>query len=308
MRNLLLAAGTSSAGVLLKAPSASAAGMAESVSSLSADIGGIAALHYNPAAPAFLRHTELSLMGQRGLIEDTFTSAFLGVRTNWGTYSGNFSYYSLGNIELIDSLGQSRTVKAEEDLVFNLNYSEHLYDKYATGISLKILQHKLVENLSSNAIAMDLGAQAKILNKMILLGVSAQNIGSKLTFVDISEALPIVVRGGIAYHKTEHVKGWTSILIGIDFVQEINQSLKEFLGLEVFWSDLIAFRLGYKFGQEAGKLSTGLGFVMNNFQLDYAFTDGSGLGSLHSASFSYKFWMGRTERRIRQNRATREER
>jgi hypothetical protein len=43
--------------------------MAEAYTSMGAEQGGITAIHYNPAASAYLRYPEFSVMGQRGFAE-----------------------------------------------------------------------------------------------------------------------------------------------------------------------------------------------------------------------------------------------
>ncbi|OGR79327.1 MAG: hypothetical protein A3I11_08605 [Elusimicrobia bacterium RIFCSPLOWO2_02_FULL_39_32] len=286
------AAGTTAAGVLLKSPHAKPLSMAESFSSISSDLGGISALHYNPSAPAFLNRCEASFMGQKGLVEDNFGTFFLGIPTNWGTYSTSILYYNLGDVELIDTLGQSKTVTAQEDLVASFNYSETILEKYGTGISLKIIHAKLVETFSSNAIAIDFGGLVKFFNKQCALGFSAQNIGSKLTYINTSESLPLTVRGGLSYHvsfKNLGFKNWGSSLLSFDVVKETEQNLKSLIGFEYLWNETLALRAGTKIGQDRGKYNFGIGFLIGNFGLDYALTDSESLGKSHSASLTYLF-------------------
>lgn len=289
---LRAAAGATSSSILLKSPNARPQGMAEAFSSISSDLGGISALHYNPSAPAFLNHCETSFMGQKGLVEDNFGAFFLGLPTNWGTYSASVLYYNLGDIELIDTLGQSKTVTAQEDLVASFNFSETILEKYGTGISLKIIHAKLVDTFSSNAVAIDFGGLVKFFNKQCALGFAAQNIGSKLTYINTSESLPLTIRAGISYHvsfKNFGFKNWGNALFSFDVVKETEQNLKNLIGVEYLWNDTLSLRSGYKIGQDRGKYNFGIGFIIGNFEIDYALSDSESLGKTHMASLTYKF-------------------
>lgn len=281
------AGGTYAGNVLLKAPSARAASMGEAYSSLGSDVGGIPSYQYNPAATAFLKGPEFSFTGQRGVADDNYGSLFLGTRSELGSFAGHLLYYSVGNIELIDTLGQSRTVNAEQDLGMDLNYSERLFKRFATGITVKFLSSRLVETLNANAAAIDLGGQGRFMDDQLTIGLSALNIGSGLSYLDSTESLPITVRGGASYLYpfTDQGRG----LFSLDFRKVKDENLKEDLGFEYLWSQMLAFRAGYRAGQDQGKLSFGLGFLVRTYQIDYAYTFEGALGSQHTISLSAKF-------------------
>src|SRR4051812_11967198 len=106
-----LAGSTSSGGMLVQSPRAISQSMGEAFVSISGDAGGVGALHYNPASTAFLKRSELYLMGRNGVADDTFGGAIFGQPTRFGTISGALTYYSVGDIDLVDSVGRARTVK-----------------------------------------------------------------------------------------------------------------------------------------------------------------------------------------------------
>jgi len=281
----LYAAAESAGAILLKSPHARPAGLAEAYSSIGADRGGISAIHYNPAASGFLKKREIALMGNRGVAEDNFGSLFYGYPTRMGNLSGEFVYYSIGNIELINDTGSISTVKAQEDLLFNFNYGREWLENISFGSNIKILRSKLIGSLSAMAFALDVGAQARR-NKWTG-GVSIQNVGTKLQYVDVGESLPMTFRAGVS--RSFGFRYYGESFLAMDLVKEKGESIKEFVGAEFIWKKQLAVRVGYKFGQDLGKLNVGMGFTASGFDIDYGMSDMGGLGRTHTASISYKF-------------------
>ncbi len=92
-------AGTSG-GIILEQPAgARASGMAEAYTAVGGDIS---VLHYNPASLISLPGREAAFTYQRGLADDSFMSLLYGQPTPLGVFGGAFSYYTAGDIELID--------------------------------------------------------------------------------------------------------------------------------------------------------------------------------------------------------------
>ena len=287
--------GTSSGLLLLKSPSAHAQALAESFSSIGADVGGISALHYNPAAPSYLPQPQISFATEKGLLDDYFTAIHFGIPTNWGTYSASILYSDLGDIELIDSAGQSLVTRAERDFVFLVNYAEKLSDLYGTGVSLKLVHSNLVGSVSANAIAVDFGNQVRFLDNNLSLGFAVHNIGSKLTYASTSEPLPLVIRGGASFRYPveiiQNLRFYTKeeLLLALDFIKENNSDLKKAIGLQYIWNRSVALRAGYKLGQELGKLNLGLGILTQNCDIDYSISGGEAIGITHLVSLTYQF-------------------
>ncbi len=280
--------GNSSAGFLLKSPGGKSAGMAEAYSSFGSDVGGIETLHYNPASPAFLDSRQMSLMGQRGVADDTYGSFLFGSPTPLGSLSTEIMYYSLGDIDLIDRAGVTRTVKAEQDIAIGLNYSDRLMlDNISSGLTIKYLRSTLADSKSSNAWAADIGLQGRFLEDRLAFGFAFQNLGSQLNYIDAGESLPSTIRFGTSYTLPAEPNG--KVRFAFDVLQTRDENWKQYLGAEYAWNRLVAFRAGYKNGQDQGKLNFGVGFFWTRYELDYAFTDAGKLGSLHTVSVSARF-------------------
>lgn len=287
-RDAAAVGGNSSGGFLLKNPGAKSAGMAEAYSSFGSDVGGIETLPYNPASTAFIDSKQISIMGNRGVADDTYGTALFGTPTPLGSLAGQLMYYSLGNIDLIDRSGVTRTVKAEQDLAMSVNYSDRiLVDYLASGLTLKYLRSTLVDSKTSSAWAADIGLQARFLEEKLAFGFSFLNFGSQLNYIDAGEPLPSTLKFGGSYTLPVEASG--KLKVALDLSQTRDEEWKQFLGAEYTWSRIVAFRAGYKNGQDQGKLNFGMGFFWNRYQLDYAFTDAGKLGTVHSVSISAKF-------------------
>jgi hypothetical protein len=283
----LHSAGTSAGNFLLRSPSAKNIGLSDAVTSIDVDYGGITALHYNPASTAFFENPQISLMGQRSFTDDNYGSVFFGIPTQYGSFCWNAVYYSAGDIELIDTLERSRTVKAEEDIVAGMNYSKSFLENFGMGLNVKAINSKLVDSFSASAVAMDIGAQLKLMAKSLSLGIAVQNLGTKLKYIDQEDSLPLTIRAGISNHFSLGLanKG----LLSVDLVKVNEENMKEFIGVDSIWNEIFVLRGGYKIGQDIGKFSIGIGFLMGKSELDYAYTNDGDVGNTHSVSLSYKF-------------------
>ncbi len=281
-------ASTSSGLVLLKSPSAVAKSMGEAFSSISAEEGGIGALHYNPASTAYLKGSELLLMGRNGISDDTFSGVVFGRPSRLGTFTGGFSYYSVGNIDLVDSAGRARSVRAEEDYIANLNYGKSVGGVLGFGVNVKYLSSKLVESVSASAYACDVGGQIK-LNRMSM-GFSVQNIGSGLKYSGTQEPLPMTMRWGIS-HRFDFKKAEfpSKLLWSFDLVKERDLGLKKFMGVEYLFNNMVAIRSGNQFDQDAGDFKIGFGFIMGQIRLDYDHLNIGSLNGVHTLSLTYRF-------------------
>jgi hypothetical protein len=253
------AGGTYAGSVLLRSPSAKSIAMAEALSSVGADFEGVSAFHYNPAANAALKNAEISFMGQRGIAEDNFGSFFAGVPTERGTFAGSIFYQTVGDIDLINGLGEKRTVQAQRDVGLSINYAEEIFELLATGVSIKFLNSRLVESFSANAVALDIGIQKRLMENKASVGLAVLNGGSSLQYLETDEPLPLTIRAGASYKIVFENSG--RLLAALDLVREKEEKVKEFIGIDYAWN-VVAFRAGYKIGQDLGKYSGGIGFAL----------------------------------------------
>jgi len=277
-------AGTSGAVILDQPVAARACGMAEAYTAVE---GEIDVLHYNPAGLTSLPNRQASFSYQRGLADDNFMSLLYGQPTPVGVFAGAFSYYTAGDIELIDLDGKEWTVKAEQDFVVLAGFASEFLKKCPMGINLKVISSRVVEAESGTAFAVDFGALYHPPLEGLAIGLAIQNFGTKLKFIDEGDPLPLTICLGSAYQRSF---GDQQILLSIDFPYLIyEQKINSVVGFEYDWRKTIQGRIGYKFNSGDTGLTFGLGFTYQRYVIDYAFGLANKLENLHRISLGVRF-------------------
>ncbi len=277
-------AGTSGAIILEQPVGARACGMAEAYTAVGGEIG---VLHYNPAGLISLPNRQASFTYQRGLADDNFMSLLYGQPTRLGVFAGAFSYYTAGDIELIDLDGNEWTVKAEQDFVLVAGFAREVSENWPMGINLKIISSKLVKAERGTAFAVDFGGLYHPPLAGLDIGLAIRNLGTKLKFIDESDPLPLTICLGSAYQKSF---GSQKILLSIDFPFLVyEQILTPAVGVEFDWREMIQGRIGYKFNIDDTGLALGMGFVYQNYYINYAFGLANRLENGHRVSLGVRF-------------------
>jgi len=269
--------GTSGGMLLSQAIDARAVGMAESFTAMH---GSVSCLHYNPAGLANLSENQVLLMYQRGIAEDNLAVVDVGIPSPMGTFAAGLLYYNMGNIELIDTSGNERTVNAQTDYLVTVSYSYPVVRTVSVGLNAKMLQSTLVEEEKGTAYAVDLGVLC-LINKLNV-GLAVQNIGSEMKYIDEGDELPMTVRGGISYQIED-------LLTSVDIIKPNDGNIKGHIGLEYLVGEIIALRTGYKIGYDLDSVTFGLGVKLNKLQLDYGLSLKDELDYTHHASVSIYF-------------------
>jgi len=277
-------AGTSGAIVLKQPVGARASGMAEAYTAVG---GEICVLHYNPASLISLSNREVSFSYQRGLADDSFMTLFYGQPTPLGVFAGAFSYYTAGDMEMIDSDGDKWTAKAEQDIIIVAGFARKFLKNLPTGINLKIISSKLAEAETGTAFAIDLGGLYYPPLAGLNIGFAIRNLGTKLKFLDESDFLPLTISVGAAYQKPF---GSQKILVSIDFPFLVYEELiTPAIGFEFNWREMVQGRLGYRFNIDDTGLTLGTGFSYRNYFINYAFGLADKLESAHRVSLGLRF-------------------
>ncbi len=99
--------------------------------------------------------------------------------TRLGVFAGAFSYYTAGDIELIDLDGNEWTVKAKQDYVIVAGFASEFLEKCPMGINLKVISSRVVEAESATAFAADFGALYHPLLEGLAIGLAIRKSGDK---------------------------------------------------------------------------------------------------------------------------------
>lgn len=160
------------------------------------------------------------------------------------------------------------------------DFSPELLPNLDGGFAFKFIRSS-IDDESAFAVAVDAGAIYKASDK-IKFSLALQNLGTKMTFVDESDPLPINLRAGGLYVVSDRLK----------VVAEMNGYFQDekfypSMGAEYWFRDALALRGGYKFGYDTSNLgaevglSLGFGVKVQGLGVDYAFLPFGDLGNIH---------------------------
>lgn len=277
----LTAAGKTDAGlILLDVPSARPAALGQAFTAMSDDVS---AYLYNPATLNSLKTGHASFLYQNGIFDDSSGQLLLGHPLHRGGVGLSIGYYNGGDIVLTDGNTQ-REVTAQRDLMMSLGVARGL-GLFSFGVTGKVLSSELAETEHATAYAMDFGL-CLALNSRWRFGTSIQNVGSKLKFNEQGDDLPRIARVGFSYLLVP--SGFKTNLL-VDAPYYVNhEELRPSLGLETLIGPM-AFRIGYRGGNNSQEFSIGTGFWLGQANFDYALGIVNDLDSVQRISLGYQF-------------------
>lgn len=273
-------AGTSAGLTLLEAPGARAAALGEAYSAAPNDIAGFG---YNPALLSTLKTGQASFLFQKGVFEDSYGQVMIGSPYSKGGLGLSVGYYNGGDLDILDG-STERTVSAQRDINVALG-SSFKFGRVSIGITGKYISSELAETAKATAFAGDFGLSLPVSSRL-QWGAAVQNLGTKLTFVEVGDNLPRVARTGIAWNFAPG-KLSTSLLVDGSYLMN-EREFRPAAGLEM-WVGPLALRAGYKGGSDLENFSFGSGFILGPSSLDYSFGLVDKLDPRHRVSLSFQF-------------------
>jgi tetratricopeptide (TPR) repeat protein len=242
-------------------------------------------MYWNPAGISQIEN--FAITGTHGIWLIGTYHEFFGVAkslSRLGSIGLNATYLGTGNIKSYDDSNVSGEDYTANSLSAGLAYALRVAKNMSIGLNLKSI-HENIRGKKAWAFAADIGSLYQFKNKKISIGMSVQNLGSRITFVDESYGLPTILRLGVSYRLSKQI-----VSLDINFPQDNVVNIR--VGTECWFWDMLALRLGYRtiaikdINAIAG-LSAGLGFRIRNFCVDYAFVPYGDLGGTHRISLSY---------------------
>ncbi|MEA3307515.1 MAG: hypothetical protein U9Q34_07000 [Elusimicrobiota bacterium] len=79
-----------------------------------------------------------------------------------------------------------------------MSYGRTVSNRLGLGINIKYIKSE-ISDISSKGYAFDIGGIYKSGIKGLNFGLSAQNIGPKMKFIDEGDSLPLTIRTGASY-------------------------------------------------------------------------------------------------------------
>ncbi|MBI4778802.1 PorV/PorQ family protein [Candidatus Desantisbacteria bacterium] len=160
------------------------------------------------------------------------------------------------------------------------------------GVNLKVIREE-IEKEDAMAVAFDLGALYRTRIKNLTAGVSLQNMGSEMKFMEKKAALPLTLRGSIGYAMLNK-----ELLLLIDINKPIDNELHIRAGIEYWLTPWLGLRAGYRSDVDTGSgFGGGLGIKLKRqgeekttiYKFDYAFVPCGEVGDSHRASLAVEF-------------------
>lgn len=244
------------------------------------DVGGVP---FNPASLASLEGSQASLAFERGVSEDTFSQVQSGFAAGRFVLGASVGVLDAGDIEYYDDDFSLRTAQAQRDVVASLSLARR-FGRFSLGGSAKYLSSELIEQVSAQTYALDLGAGVAI-GSRLHVAASALNLAGALRYDAEENRLPRTLRAGGVYRLPFRL----STLLFVDGLYLLNErESRQAAGFE-FDFGFVQVRAGYRTGNDVEDFSLGMGIDLGRTALDYSFGAAQDLESRHQVAFSYRF-------------------
>ncbi|MCK5598675.1 PorV/PorQ family protein [bacterium] len=248
--------------------SARSCGMGEAFTAVANDAS---AIYWNPAG--IIQSQKHQIIFNQAMLFSGVSYTNLGYSQRFGTdkaFGLAFSYLAAGTVEetteeFKDGTGESLSVN---NMRVSLAYSQSFSKRVFLGGSFKFMSETLGD-ISGSGMAFDFGLLF-IVNNHINLGMVLQNIGTGVSYPNLTEELPKNLKLGIAFRL---IKWKDNKLIGsIDLIKTIDEDLRYNVGFEYLLKNMIFLRAGYKGNLDEEGICAGLGVKLKMVQIDYSYS------------------------------------
>jgi len=288
--------GTSGAQFLEIGVSARAVGMGEAFIGL---VDDASAVYYNPAGLTQLEDREVILTHVDYPADINYEFAGLAYPTpRFGGVWG-LAFYALdaGDMDRREPLkaglggvaitGETFSAK---DYALAVSYARNLTDRFSLGITFKFLE-ELYEEERASGWGMDIGTLYRTGFRGFKIAMVLSNFGPDLKFILEDYPLPINFKfGGCIDVFTQDQHRAVFNLEG----SHPSDNLERYnAGLEYWYKNMFALRVGQKFEYDTGGFSAGggvrFGLGNHNLKLDYGYHDFGYLDNIHRFSLGFNF-------------------
>jgi len=241
------------------------------------------ATYWNPAGLTYLDTPQIMGM-HASWLEGTSYQYFAAVLPRaHGHFGVAFSYSSSGKMPGRDVNFEVTEEYGAYDIAGTLAYARDVTSALSAGCGIKLIQQKIEEE-KATGIALDLGIVYKMpIADELRAGVSVQNLGPEITFIEESDPLPLNFKGGLAY-----VDGPFTLAGSIEKPRFSEMRLH--LGGEYLILDILALRAGFKTRPEMDNAFTGgFGVLWQDLRIEYAFVPFEEINDTHYLALTVIF-------------------
>lgn len=286
--------GTAGAQFLEIGVSARAVGMGDAFLAISNDAS---ALYYNPAGLVQLEKTELLASHIQYPADINYEFLGLAYPSNrfggvWGVgcYMLNSGRMPLTTIFYPDEepYSSEQTFSAKE-YALALSYGVNLTDRFSVGLTFKYIGQSY-DDKRANGWASDIGTLYNTGFRGFKIAMVISNFGPDLKFIQMEYPLPMNFKFGGSMNIIE--SGSHKVTFALEGSHP-NDNLEKFNGgIEYWYNDALALRIGNHFQNNAGGFTAGAGLNVKlsqlNLSFDYAYQDFGYLSQIHRFSVSVK--------------------
>lgn len=256
---------------------------------------GASSIAYNPAG--ILSVATASFSGTYNQWIADISHSFFGLAVNlqeWGTVGAGLMFLTTDDMAVTTPAfpeGTGELFKAS-DFAYTFTYGRQISEDFGLGLSVKYIKSYLYNSdIKASSIAFDIGSIYDVPALRTRLGISINNLGKDLKYINEQYSIPSVLRFGarIAAYQEEDHRVYLAVQIGRpnDADEQYN------LGAEYTFQNLLSLRTGYRFNYDTENWSGGLGISLEslgiNGSLDYAYTNYKYLPGTHMFSTEIGF-------------------
>lgn len=275
---------------------ARAAAMGGAYTAVADDANAVA---WNPAGLAGIARRELTATHME--LRAGTRHDFLGYAqpTRYGVFAAAASYLSHAAISGRNASGQPDGSFDAWDGAFSAAYGARIgfFPALRLGTAVKLIQSRLAD-AGASSVAVDFGARYQSNEELgkgaVIAGLSVQNIGRGMRFLEEASPLPLTVAAGLGYRLP------VGVTLAVDYKHRPRGGSSELsAGTEYAIFPAVALRAGYdsKFAGDAalsgqapfGGFAAGFGVKIGGFVVDYALTPFGELGSAQRFSIGGRF-------------------
>lgn len=301
LSSLLYSASSTGAQFLKLAAGARATGMGESFVAVANDA---TAIFWNPAGISSLTSKEFSASHHSYVQSINYETIAYVHPIKVGAFGSGVHYLYLNDIERRDKSGNLDGSFGASDFAFTFSFARVLFpaNHISGGVNLKAIRLQ-IDSFHANAFALDFGVLAPILNSGFTFGLSLQNIGTDVQFLNESFSLPRTLKTGLSWSNKK-----VPLTLASSIVVPKAGDISYQFGSELWMLSSFALRAGYMVrsandfldfeNSYAGKgillsqfsgFMAGAGVKFLEMQLDYSLTPLGDLGSSHRVTLGMKF-------------------
>jgi hypothetical protein len=255
------------------------------------------AVYWNPAGIARLSGQSISINHTAWPADILFDQAAYVFNVKWipGMLGVNVRALTMSRDKVRTAYlpdGTGETFDAGE-WAYGLSYARALTDKFSAGLSVNYIQTGL-DDVTGKSTTFDFGTLYDVGVLGAKIGMSIQNIGSDMSFIDEKVKMPVFFRVGGSFSLLQ--RGESRLLTSAEFTHPPDNSEKLNLGAEYAFHDYLFLRGGYKLNYDTEGLTAGFGvkfpltLVKSSVaRLDYAYSDLKFLSQAHRVSVNISF-------------------